>query len=85
MSQWHNDTETNLNRTVDRPFIREPSLAKALGVRSMPHAIFINAQGYVFHVQVGKITNQTAIQTMWDATERAFFDPTNGWNQSIEG
>jgi hypothetical protein len=84
MSEWHNDTETNLNRTIDRPFIRDPSLAKALEVRSMPHAIFINQQGYVFHVQVGKITNATTIQAMWDTTELTVFDTKDGWSHEFE-
>jgi thiol-disulfide isomerase/thioredoxin len=83
MSEWHNTTETNLNRTIDRPFIRSPSLAKELGVRSIPHAIFINAQGYVFHVQVGKTTNTTYVQEMWDTTELAMFDPDTGWSHEL--
>ena len=84
MSEWHNQTETNLNRTVDRPFILHPDLAKEVGVQSIPHAIFVNAQGYAFHVEIGKETNLTYIQEVWSATESAFFSPDDGWNNHID-
>lgn len=84
MSEWHNQTETNLNRTVDRPFILHPDLAKEVGVQSIPHAIFVNAQGYAFHVEIGKETNLTYIQEVWSATESAFFSPEDGWNNHID-
>ena len=85
MSDWHNQTETNLNRTFDRPFIFHPELAKEVGVQSIPHAVFINAQGYAFHVEIGKETNLTYIQEVWDATETAVFDPQTGWNTQLDG
>ena len=83
MSEWHNQTETNLNRTFDRPFILHPELAKEVRVQSIPHAVFVNAQGYAFHVEIGKETNLTYIQEVWSATETAFFSPENGWNNHI--
>ena len=85
MSDWHNQTETNLNRTVDRPFILHPELAKEVGVQSIPHAVYVNAQGYAFHVEIGKETNLTYIQEVWDATETAVFDPQTGWNTLLDG
>ena len=84
MSDWQNRTETNLNRTFDRPFIQHPDLAKSVDVKSIPHAVFINSQGYVFHVEIGKETNLTYIQYMWQTTEVAMFDPVTGWDRSLE-
>jgi len=83
MSTWHNQTETGLNRTVNRPFILHPELAKSVEVKSIPHAVLVNAQGYVFHVEIGKETNLTTIQTMWETASAATFDPTSGWNQTL--
>lgn len=83
MSDWHNRTETNLNRTIDRPFILNPELATDVGVKSIPTVVFINEQGYNYHLKVGKETNLTTIQGMWDITQQAFFDPVLGWNQTM--
>lgn len=83
MSEWQNRTEVNLNRTIDRPFMLHPELAKSVDVRSIPHAVFVNAQGYVFHVEVGKETNQTYIQSLWDLTASAHFDEAEGWNHQV--
>lgn len=83
MSEWHHRTEESLNRTIDRPFMWHPELAQAVDVRSIPHAVFVNAQGYVFHVEVGKETNQTYIQSLWDLTASAHFDEAEGWNHQV--
>jgi thiol-disulfide isomerase/thioredoxin len=83
MSEWHNRTEESLNRTIDRPFMLHPELAKAVDVKSIPHAVFVNAQGYVFHVEVGKETNQTYIRSLWDLTASAHFDEAEGWNHQV--
>lgn len=80
MSEWHNTTEQNLNRTVDRPFVLHPSLAMEVEAKSIPHAVFVNAQGYVYHVEVGKETNQTYIADLWASTTSATFSPDTGWN-----
>ena len=84
MSEWHNNTEENLNRTLDRPFILHPALAKEVEARAIPHAVFVNAQGYAFHTLIGKQTNQTYIQSVWDLTETAVFNETTGWNHVVE-
>ena len=47
MSEWHNTTEQNLNRTFNRPFILHPDLAMEVEAKSIPHAVFVNQQGYV--------------------------------------
>lgn len=80
MLSWHNRTEENLNRTIDRPFILYPSLAETMDVQSIPHAIFVNEQGYVYNVQIGKRTNLTAIHELWELTQKATFDENTGWN-----
>lgn len=84
MSAWHNNTEQNLNRTVDRPFILHPDLAMEVEAASIPHAVFINAQGYAFHVEIGKQSNQTYIQNVWNLTEGAVFDEMSGWNHRVQ-
>jgi len=84
MSEWHNTTEQNLNRTVNRPFILHPDLAMDVEAKSIPHAVFVNPQGYAFHVEIGKETNQTYIQSVWELTETAVFDETTGWNHQVE-
>ncbi len=84
MTEWHERTESNLNRTLDRPFILLPSLAQTLEVQSIPHAIFINDQGLVYNVQIGKRTNLTAIGELWDLTSTAKFDASTGWSYTGE-
>ena len=82
MSEWQNRTEVNLNRTLTRPFMLHPELAKSVDVKSIPHAVFVNEQGYVYHVEIGKETNLTYIQSMWDLTASARFNTTTGWSPS---
>ena len=79
MVDWHHRTEQNLNRTIDRPFILLPSLAQEMNVQSIPHAVFVNQQGFVYNVQIGKRTNLTAISELWDLTQQAHFDVQRGW------
>ena len=83
MSEWHDSTESKLNRTVDRPFMLNPELAKTVGVQSIPYAVFVNEQGYVFYERIGRITNLTDIQYLWETTLEATFDPVTGWNQTV--
>jgi hypothetical protein len=59
-----------------------PELAKSVDVKSIPHAVFVNEQGYVYHVEIGKETNLTYIQSMWDLTASARFNTTTGWSPS---
>ena len=80
MSEWHNTTEQNLNRTFNRPFILHPDLAMEVEAKSIPHAVFVNQQGYVYHVEIGKETNQTYIADLWNAASSATFSPETGWN-----
>ena len=80
MSEWHNTTEQNLNRTFNRPFILHPDLAMEVEAKSIPHAVFVNHQGYVYHVEIGKETNQTYIADLWNSVSTATFSSETGWN-----
>ena len=80
MSEWHNTTEQNLNRTFNRPFILHPDLAMEVEAKSIPHAVFVNHQGYVYHVEIGKETNQTYIADLWNSVSTATFSPETCWN-----
>jgi len=79
MNAWHNKTETNLNRTIDRPFMLNPPLAQAVGMNSLPFVLFVNPDGFVYHVQVGKFTDQDAISNLWDSTQSATVDEDGRW------
>jgi len=79
MDAWHNKTESNLNRTIDRPFMLHPSLAQAVELSNIPYVLFVNAQGYVYHIQVGKITDTEAISNLWQATLTATTDDDGRW------
>ena len=79
MDAWHNKTESNLNRTVDRPFMLHPSLAQAVELSNIPYVLFVNAQGYVYHTQVGKITDTEAISNLWQSTLTATTDEDGRW------
>ena len=68
MSDWHQRTEENLNRSIDRPFIYIEKLGEDVGVQAIPHAIFINSEGFVYQIEVGKRTNQTMIGELWNNT-----------------
>lgn len=82
MSEWHNTTEENLNRTIARPFMLHPALAMEVEAKSIPHAVFVNSQGFVYHVEIGKETNQTYIADLWEATTTATFSSETGWNST---
>ena len=79
MNTWHNKTETNLNRTIDRPFMLNPPLAQAVGMNSLPFVLFVNPGGFVYHVQVGKFTDQDAISNLWESTQSAIVDEDGRW------
>ena len=79
MNAWHNKTETNLNRTIDRPFMLNPPLAQAVGMNSLPFVLFVNQDGFVYHVQVGKFTDQDAISNLWESTQSAIVDEDGRW------
>ena len=79
MNAWHNKTETNLNRTIDRPFMLNPPLAQAVGMNSLPYVLFVNPGGFVYHVQVGKFTDQDAISNLWESTQSAIVDEDGRW------
>ena len=81
MTEWHEQLETNLNRTLDRPILLNPTLAEEVGVYGIPHAVYVNSQGYIHQVEIGKRENLTLIQNTWDETETAVFDPLTGWNE----
>jgi len=80
MSQWHETTESNLNRSIDRPFMLSPEFAKQMGVTSIPHVIFVNEEGYVFQNEHGKRTNQSMLQDIWNATLLARYNSSSGWS-----
>jgi thiol-disulfide isomerase/thioredoxin len=79
MDAWHNKTESNLNRTVDRPFMLHPSLAQEVELSNIPYVLFVNEQGYIYHIQVGRITDIEAISTLWEATQTATTDDEGRW------
>ena len=79
MNAWHEKTETNLNRSIDRPFMLNPPLAQAVGMNSLPFVLFVNPDGFVYHVQVGKFTDQDAISNLWQSTQTATVDEDGRW------
>jgi len=68
MSEWHQRTEENLNRSIARPFIYIENLGGDIGVQAIPHAVFINEEGFAYQVEVGRRTNQTMISELWNNT-----------------
>jgi len=46
---------------------------------NIPYVLFVNAQGYVYHIQVGKITDMDAISNLWDSTLTATTDEDGRW------
>ena len=79
MNAWHEKTETNLNRSIDRPFMLNPPLAQAVGMNSLPFVLFVNPDGFVYHVQVGKFTDQDAISNLWQSTQTATVNENGRW------
>ena len=79
MDAWHNKTESNLNRTVDRPFMLHPSLAQEVELSNIPYVLFVNPQGYVYHIEIGRITDTEAISSLWQATLTATTDEDGRW------
>ena len=56
-----------------------PLLAQEVGLSNIPYVLFVNAQGYVYHIQVGKITDMDAISNLWDSTLTATTDEDGRW------
>jgi len=83
MSDWHSRMESKLNTTLNQSFMLMPELAYSIGVRSIPHAVYVNEQGFVYDVEIGKRTNLTEIQSIWDKTSVAMFNSTTGWSDEI--
>jgi len=80
MNGWHNKTETNLNRTIHRPFMLNPSLAEEVNLTNIPFVLFVNEQGYVHHIEIGRITDVVAISEIWNGTLSATVDDNGVWN-----
>jgi thiol-disulfide isomerase/thioredoxin len=79
MNVWHNKTELNLNRTIDRPFMLHPTLAQEVELSNIPYVLFVNEQGYIYHIQVGKITDTDAISNLWESTMTATANGEGRW------
>lgn len=79
MNAWHNKTESNLNRTIDRPFMLHPTLAQEVELSNIPYVLFVNEQGYIYHIQVGKITDTDAISNLWESTMTATANEEGRW------
>lgn len=65
MTEWKENMELELNRSLAHPFIHAPSLAQSLNVSVIPSMFFVNQDGFISHQQEG-LKNQTIIQNQWD-------------------
>jgi hypothetical protein len=55
-------------------------LAVEVNLTNIPFVLFVNEQGYVHHVEVGRITDVDAISELWNGTLSATVDDTGYWN-----
>ena len=65
MTEWKEEMESGLNRTLEHPFIHAPSLASSLNVTGIPTMFFVNNNGQIIHFEQG-LKNETTIQHYWE-------------------
>ena len=65
MTEWKESMESELNRTLNHPFMHAPDFALSLNVQSIPSMFFVNADGEITHHQEG-LKNQSIIETYWN-------------------
>jgi thiol-disulfide isomerase/thioredoxin len=68
MTEWHENTEAGLNRTIDRPFMHAPNLSSTMAVTDIPSAYFINSEGKIVDSTIGLQTDVEALKQLWNAT-----------------
>ena len=74
MTEWHENTEAGLNRTIDRPFMHAPNLSLAVAVADIPSAYFINSEGQIVDSTNGLQTDVEALKQRWNATVNWSFE-----------
>ncbi|MED5351009.1 MAG: hypothetical protein VYB50_05920, partial [Candidatus Thermoplasmatota archaeon] len=65
MTEWKESMESELNRTLNHPFMHAPDFALSLNVQSIPSMFFVNTDGEITHHQEG-LKNQSIIETYWN-------------------
>ena len=63
---WHNNTENNLNRTIDRPFMLGSEIAQSMNVTGIPHAMIIDKDGTVITEKMGKSADPDENLDWWE-------------------
>ena len=79
MSEWHNTTEQNLNRTFNRPFILHPDLAMEVEAKSIPprSSSIIRATSTTLRLERNQSNlHRRPLEQRFTAT----FSPETGWN-----
>ncbi len=66
MVEWHNTTEEEFERQINRPFIHAPELADAVVVEGIPFALFVDGDGTVIDYTLGKRENPSLITELWE-------------------
>ncbi|MEC8707349.1 MAG: redoxin domain-containing protein [Candidatus Thermoplasmatota archaeon] len=66
MNAWKDKMESELERTIDHPFIHAPPLATELGVDGLPTVFFVNSDGLIEERTKGLQTPDT-IQGHWSS------------------
>jgi len=63
---WHDKTENNLNRAIDRPFMLGSEIGKAMNVSGIPHAMIIDKDGTVIDEKIGKSSDPDENLEWWE-------------------
>jgi hypothetical protein len=79
ISEWKNNSEEGLNRTIDHPFINAPDLAVSMNVTSIPFISLIE-NGEIIAVRHGLWSNATEVG-QWFLTE----NPNSGVPAKLDG
>ncbi|GIR00511.1 MAG: hypothetical protein CM15mP9_2140 [Methanobacteriota archaeon] len=65
MQEWKDNMESELERSLNHPFIHAPELSESLEVTGIPTMFFVNSDGNIKHTMVG-IKDQSTIELYWN-------------------
>ncbi len=65
MQEWKDNMESELERSLDHPFIHAPELSASLEVTGIPTMFFVNSDGNIKHTMVG-IKDQSTVELYWN-------------------
>jgi hypothetical protein len=78
MSSWKNESESGLNRSIDRPFLHAPELAAEIGVAGIPFMLYIDGEGMIISHHLGGWADADERTAWYESGGIEFADESSG-------